>query len=118
MHCLTILAFGISSFSARTCLCFHKDNHYHDKIYFSPMQVKLEDVFPMVAGQHMGSPFSHSAHIYQSRLLLLKTHVKFTLSNILLFQAQLHPWLPHDLCGHPPSTAAERRDNGHSEDGS
>ena len=32
------------------------------------LQVKLEDVFPMVAGQHMGSPFSHSAHIYQSRL--------------------------------------------------
>jgi len=32
------------------------------------VQVKLEDVFPMVAGQHMGSPFSHSAHIYQSRL--------------------------------------------------
>jgi len=32
------------------------------------VQVKLEDVFPMAAGQHMGSPFSHSAHIYQSRL--------------------------------------------------
>ena len=31
------------------------------------MQVKLEDVFPMVASHHMGSPFSHSAHIYQSR---------------------------------------------------
>ena len=31
------------------------------------VQVKLEDVFPMVASHHMGSPFSHSAHIYQSR---------------------------------------------------
>ena len=40
------------------------------------MQVKLEDVFPMAAGQHMGSPFSHSAHIYQSRLVLT-----FTLSH-------------------------------------
>ena len=49
------------------------------------MQVKLEDVFPMVAGQHMGSPFSHSAHIYQSRLVLLKTQLKFPLSNIPLF---------------------------------
>jgi hypothetical protein len=32
------------------------------------IQVKLEDVFPMVAGQNMGSPFSHSAHVYQGRL--------------------------------------------------
>jgi len=46
-----------------------RDNHNHEKdVTFFPMQVKLEDVFPMVAGQHMGSPFSHSAHIYQSRL--------------------------------------------------
>jgi len=34
----------------------------------STLQVKLEDVFPMVAAQNMGSPFTHSAHIYQGRL--------------------------------------------------
>ena len=33
-----------------------------------PLQVKLEDVFPMVAAQNLGSPVSHTAHIYQGRL--------------------------------------------------
>jgi len=32
------------------------------------VQVRMEDVFPMVAAQNMGSPFTHSAHIYQGRL--------------------------------------------------
>ena len=31
------------------------------------VQVRMEDVFPMVAAQNMGSPFTHSAHIYQGR---------------------------------------------------
>ena len=33
-----------------------------------PLQVKLEDVFPMQAGQNMGSPVHHSCHLYQGRL--------------------------------------------------
>lgn len=33
-----------------------------------PVQVKLEDIFPMVAGQNMGSPVTHSAHIFLGRL--------------------------------------------------
>ena len=28
-------------------------------------QVKLEDVFPMVAGQSLGSALGHSVHVYQ-----------------------------------------------------
>lgn len=32
------------------------------------VQVRLEDVIPMVAAQNMGSPFTHSAHIFQGRL--------------------------------------------------
>ena len=58
-------------------LAFHQDivdfSYFHiaainlAECWCLGLQVKLEDVFPMVAGQHMGSPFSHSAHIYQSR---------------------------------------------------
>ena len=33
-------------------------------------------------------------------------------------QTELHPWLPHDLRGHTPSTPAEGRDDGYSQDGS
>ena len=33
-------------------------------------------------------------------------------------QTELHPWLPHDLCGHTPSPPAEGWDDGHSQDGS
>lgn len=42
------------------------------------LQVKLEDVFPMVAAQNMGSPFSHTAHVYQGRLnYLLGYHTTY-----------------------------------------
>ena len=57
------------------------------------MQVKLEDVFPMAAGQHMGSPFSHSAHIYQSRFVLslsLYPTLTFTFSHsVHIYQSRL-----------------------------
>ena len=32
-------------------------------------------------------------------------------------QTELHPWLPHDLREHTPSSPAEGRDHGHSQDG-
>ena len=35
---------------------------------------KLEDVFPMVSGQNMGSPVHHSCHIYQGRLQYILTY--------------------------------------------
>ena len=95
------------------------------------VQVKLEDVFPMVASHHMGSPFSHSAHIYQSRWVHNFIALKIKLDSSkdwLVFkcwfpfpswlstshQAKLHPRLPHNLRLHPASTSAERRDDGNS----
>jgi len=39
-----------------------------------PLQVKLEDVFPMQAGQNMGSPVHHSGHVYQGRLQYILTY--------------------------------------------
>ena len=98
------------------------------------MQVKLEDVFPMVASHHMGSPFSHSAHIYQSRwvhtFIIFKIKLDSSKDWLVVkcwchrfpfpswfsesHQAKLHPRLPHDLRLHPASTSAERRDDGNS----
>ena len=36
--------------------------------------MKLEDVFPMVAGQNMGNALGHSVHVYQGRLQYILTY--------------------------------------------
>jgi len=73
------------------------------------VQVKLEDVFPMVAGQNMGSPFTHSAHLYQARSgrHLFYSLCMHTYRFNIPAQAELHSGLPHNLRGHPQGPATE-----------
>ena len=44
-------------------------------------QVKLEDVFPMVAGQSLGSALGHSVHVYQ--VITLETSWHFLIDIFL-----------------------------------
>ena len=68
---------------------------------------------------------SHLSEQVSPRLHLLFCYLVFP-SDLILFcfvilsslQTELHPWLPHDLCGHTPSPPAEGWDDGHSQDGS
>ena len=76
----------------------------------------------MVAAQNMGSPFTHSAHIYQGRYgqQAFDTSPKINedpYDNSIFFQTKLCVGILHYLCGDKPGADVEGRDHQHPQDG-
>ena len=75
-------------------------------------QVKLEDVFPMVAGQSLGSALGHSVHVYQ----VLTCEWGDNERHLSPGPPPVHPDLLHLHCRHQHLPLDQRRDNERPED--